>query len=236
MGDGKRQAVGIWSIAGTIGPILTFVGVSRCNVQDRFLPDLPSNDRQVTEIGPPQWKNRRLSGLMGTTKMWYLFVLYSFRLVASGLHPQIHKAVSHNKWRAHTRIHEGGPLPLEGLHCILHQLPECVSRLHLINTSFCVKMITNEIDPQMQTSPRHTHSPIPSSGREAGVFPERITIQVLHVRAVRSFASLFGRVERENENGRSGGKWKEKQGADVPFDITNAGDGAHSITSNGIRY
>ena len=28
--------------------------------------------------------------------------------------------------------------------------------------------------------------------REAGVFPERITIQVLHVRAVRSFASFIG--------------------------------------------
>ena len=35
--------------------------------------------------------------------------------------------------------------------------------------------------------------------REAGVFPEGITIRVLHVRAVSSFASLFGGVEIEGE-------------------------------------
>ena len=35
--------------------------------------------------------------------------------------------------------------------------------------------------------------------REAGTFPERITKPVLHARAVRSFISLFDRVEREEE-------------------------------------
>ena len=98
MGDGRSvasdRAVGIWNITGTIRPILTFIRVSRCNVRDRFLPNL-SNERQVTVIGLPQWKNRKPSGLAGTTEMWYLFVLYSFRLVASGLHLQIHKAVSY---------------------------------------------------------------------------------------------------------------------------------------------
>ena len=54
---------------------------------------------------------------------------------------------------------------------------------------------------------------------EASDFPERITIQVLRVRAVRSFISSFGGVEREQKKKRRGREWRKKQGADVPFDI-----------------
>ncbi len=57
----------------------------------------------------------------------------------------------------------------------------------------------------------------PEQSHEAGDFPERITIQVLRVRAIRSFISSFGGVEREEE--RRGGKWKKKQGVDIPFDV-----------------
>ena len=35
--------------------------------------------------------------------------------------------------------------------------------------------------------------------REASIFPEKITIQVLHVQAVRSFISSFGGEAREEE-------------------------------------
>ena len=47
----------------------------------------------------------KLEALVGTTDVWYLFVLYSFRMVASGLHPQIHKGVRHTKRQGYTHVY-----------------------------------------------------------------------------------------------------------------------------------
>ena len=128
---------------------------------------------------------------------------------------------------AHTRIHKGEPPPLESPGQILHQLPEVGFRLHPINPSFCWKLIKDETAPTTrQEISKHAHrfaihhlqSLLYDLGKlrdvsiehlyvlargglehshETGIFPERITIQVLHVQAVRWFISSFGGAERE---------------------------------------
>ena len=80
-----------------------------------------------------------------------MFAMCCFRLIASGLRPQIHKAISRTilskETEAHARIHKGEPPPLESPGQTLLQLPEVGFRLCPINPSFCWKMIKYETAP-----------------------------------------------------------------------------------------